>query len=207
METIQLFPTPVATDDWTKHAEVADALCSQFIQANQIKKQDFLTFSSPEAEYFKALILESTKQYAYSVGQTTGYIILDSSWFRIIEDPNYFVPNHHHPGCWSSGTFYFTEGQGDLVFVDARGSVDFEQKYVQDIHGNWHGNCTDYYHKPKQYQAIHFPAYVKHMVLPNQNTLRNRIALSWNITRTDDFGLIEKMNLPKNLVLALDNNR
>jgi hypothetical protein len=207
METLQLFSTPIATDDWSKHAHVADALCTQFVQANQIKKQDFLTFDSSEAEYFKALILESAKQYALSVGQTTGYLILDSCWFRIIEDPNYFVPNHHHPGCWCSGTFYFTEGQGDLVFMDARGSIDFEQVSIQDIHGNWHSNCTDYYHKPKKYQAVYFPAYVKHMVLPNQNAVRNRIALSWNIARTDDFGLIEKMKLPKELVLALDNDR
>jgi hypothetical protein len=207
METLQLFSTPIAIDDWTEHAQVADALCKQFIEANQIKKQDFLTFYSPEAEYFKSLILQSAKQYAHSVGQTTGYIVLESSWFRIIENPNYFVPNHHHPGCWSAGTFYFTEGQGDLVFMDARGSVDFGQQWVQDMHGNWHGNCTDYYYKPKKYHTVHFPSYLKHMVLPDQNVLRNRIALSWNIARTDDFSLIEKMKLPKDLVLALDNNR
>ena len=204
METKQLFTTPIATDDWSAHATVADALRDQFIEANKIKKQDFLSFTTPEAEYFKALILQSAKQYAYSVGLTTGYLILDASWFRIIDNPNYFVPNHHHPGCWSVGTFYFTEGQGDLVFMDARGSVDFEQKWIQDIYGNWHGNCTDYYHKPKQYQTVHFPAYVKHMVLPAQTEERNRIALSWNIGYASNFGIIEQMNLPENLVLALD---
>ena len=176
-----IFPTDIWIDDWSDMKETLGVLGFQLMEVNF----DPMKLTSPESRIFLRRILESSRDYARSVGYTDGYILFGRAWARAITEPIHFIPNHSHGGTWMVGTFYFTDGQGDICFIDPRGAQDFYRGTVVDYRGEEHGNCTDYYYSPQQLHAILFPAYLTHMVMP-QLTLkpeapRLRIAVSWNL--------------------------
>jgi hypothetical protein len=176
-----IFPTDVWVDDWSDLKDTISTLGHQLMQVNF----DPMKLTTLESRIFLRRLLESSREYAKSIGYTNGYILFGRAWARGMTEPTHFIPNHSHGGSWMVGTFYFTEGQGDICFIDPRGAQDFYRGKVTDYRGEEHGNCTDFYYTPQSLHAILFPAYLTHMVMPQlkteSTTSRLRIAISWNL--------------------------
>jgi hypothetical protein len=193
-----IFPTDIWIDDWSDIKETLAIMGYQLMQVNF----DPMKLDSSESRIFLRRILESSREYALSVGYTTGYIKFSRAWARVITEPSHFIPNHGHPGAWMVGTFYLTEGQGDICLVDPRGPQDFYRGTVTDYRGEQHGTCTDFYYSPQQLHAILFPAYLMHMVMPiNRLTTepRLRMAISWNL----EYEVEENLGWDSSLVIKI----
>jgi hypothetical protein len=175
-----LFSTDIWLDDWSDLEETVVELSYQLMK-NNMKPMEI---KSEEMQIFINRILNSAKEYARSVGYTDGYIVFNRAWARVMTEPSHFIPNQSHFGTWMVGTFYVTDGQGDICLVDPRGAQDFYRNTITDYRGEKHGNCNDYYYTPQKMHAIFFPGYLMHMVTPSQITdksSRVRLAISWNL--------------------------
>jgi hypothetical protein len=175
-----LFPTDLWIDDWSDLNDLVVALSYQLMKVNL----DPMQLDTTESRGFLRRILSSAREYAISVGYTEGYIVFNRAWARVMTEPSHFIPNHSHPGAWMVGTFYVTEGQGDICFIDPRGAQGFYKGKVTDYRGEEHGNCTDFYYTPQKLHAVLFPGYLMHMVMPINKIVdqdRLRLAISWNL--------------------------
>ena len=179
-----IFSTPIEEFNWNRSIEELDYIKSS------LKNQPIS--SSKE---FVSWVLECSANYAKSVGKANGYLVCMDIWQRTITNSYSYVPPHIHPSTWAIGCFYFEEGQGDLVLIDPRGYIsEWNWTEIADIDGNLHSSCTDYYYTPKKNTSVMFPGYIKHLVLPSNNT-RNRTVLSWNILFEDDLDVIKKFGI------------
>ena len=199
MSVKQLFTTPVGEYAWDKDPQIIHNLKQQIID----KKFNFPENLSPEMLEFTDWILTNTERYAYNIGKTKGYIVLKDMWYRTMTDQDSFVPPHYHPSVWCIGTFYFDDGQGDLVLLDPRGTHDWEFKEIYDTDGHPHSSCIDYYHTPKKNSCVMFPSYIKHLVLPSKKDNRSRTAISWNMIHNVEDGLLKFFNPPQHLYRKL----
>lgn len=199
MSVQHIFTTPIAEYSWDRNPDTLVKLKQQIVN----KSLNFPYNDSPEMLEFIDWILTKTEKYAYSVNKTQGYIGLKDMWHRTMTEKDSFVPPHYHPSVWCIGTFYFDDGQGDLVLLDPRGTHDWEFKEITDTDGHKHSSCTDYYYKPKANTCIMFPAYIKHLVLPNKSENRSRTAISWNILHNVEDTLIKFLNPPQHLYRKL----
>jgi hypothetical protein len=193
-----LFPTDIWIDDWADIETVIVEMSYQLMKVNL----DPMALTSNESQIFLRRILSSAREYAISVGYTDGYIVFNRAWARVISEPTHFIPNHCHPGAWMVGTFYVTEGGGDICFIDPRGSQDFYRGTVTDYRGEVHGNCTDFYYTPQKMHAVLFPGYLMHMVLPintNKDQQRLRLAISWNL----EYEKVAKVGWDESLVIKI----
>ena len=179
-----LFVTPIQEFEWNRSSTELETIETCIRKNNSIDDSKFMSW-----------VLECSAEYAKTVGKKNGYLICIDMWYRTIVNPQSYVPPHIHPSTWAVGSFYFEEGQGDLVLIDPRGYIsEWSWDEVPDIDGNLHSSCTDFYYRPKKNTCIFFPGYIKHLVLPS-NDSRQRTAISWNITFEEDIGIIEKFGI------------
>ena len=177
-----LFVTPIQEFEWNRSLSELETV------KTCIRKNN-----SREDSSFVSCLLECSAEYARSVGKQNGYLICKDIWYRTIVNPHSYVPPHIHPSTWAVGSFYFEDGQGDLVLIDPRGYIaEWAWTEMPDIDGNLHSSCTDYYYQPKKNTCIFFPGYVKQLVLPSNQT-RHRTAISWNILFEQDSNVIEQI--------------
>jgi hypothetical protein len=185
-----IFTTPIQEFKWNRSLSELETVKDWTRQKNQDSK-------------FVSWVLECAAEYAKSVGKNNGYLICIDIWYRTMIHSHSYVPPHIHPSAWAVGSFYFEDGQGDLVLIDPRGYIsEWEWTEVSDVDGNIHSSCTDYYYKPKKNTCIFFPAYIKHLVLPS-NDSRQRTAISWNILFDEDFSFIEKFGIKKHMWIKI----
>jgi len=198
MSIKQIFTTPIYEAEWSGDPSTISTLKKLVLNKNL----NFPYNNSKEIVEFTNWIIEHSKNFAYQVGKNKGYIGLKDMWYRTMSNSNSYVPPHTHPSVWCIGTFYFEDGQGDLVLIDPRGSHDWEYGTVKDNEGYNHGNCTDYYYTPKKNTFIMFPAYIKHLVLPAHEG-RTRTAISWNLLFETEGTLLKMLNPPEHLYTEL----
>jgi uncharacterized protein (TIGR02466 family) len=175
-----LFPTDIWIDDWSDLENLIVNLSYQLMDVDM----KIMELSTDESSIFVKRVLSTAREYAISIGYKSGYIVFNRAWVRVMTEPVHFVPNHSHPGTWMVGTFYVTEGGGDICFIDPRGAQGFYRETFTDYMGEVHGNVTDYYYTPQKLHAIFFPGYLTHMVMPINKTSeqpRLRMSISWNL--------------------------
>lgn len=179
-----IFATPIQEFEWTSSLTELEPV------KNCIRKS-----ISIEDSKFTSWVLECAVEYAKMVGKNNGYLVCKDIWHRTMVHPHSYVPPHIHPSTWAVGSFYFEDGQGDLVLIDPRGYInEWGWTAVSDIDGNLHSSCTDYYYQPKKNTGIFFPGYIKHLVLPSTDA-RQRTAISWNIIFEQDSDVVEQYGI------------
>lgn len=186
-----LFVSPISEYGWNRSTKPLEDIKNSIVHYSK-------------SEEFMSWILECAADYASNVNKTGGYLVCRDIWIRTMRNPYSYVPPHIHPNAWAVGSFYFEDGQGDLVLFDPRGYLNEQWQWteIKDIDGNMHSSCTDYYYNPKKNTCIMFPAYLKHMVLPSANQ-RKRTTISWNITFEDDLEIVESQGIEKNRCIKL----
>ena len=179
-----IFVTPIQEFEWNRSLPELETIKNSIRKNNPIHDSKFTSW-----------VLECAAEYAKSTGKKNGYLVCADIWYRTMLQSHNYVPPHIHPSTWAVGSFYFEDGQGDLVLIDPRGYIsEWSWTEVSDVDGNLHSSCTDYYYQPKKNTCIFFPGYIKHLVLPS-NSSRQRTAVSWNITFEEDFNIIEKFRI------------
>ena len=203
-----IFATPIAFCKWTHDPSVIERLRDVCMRAGEDGKTryfEFTDFPGEDAALFRKWILEKSRQYAIDIGRSSGYVVLQDAWVRVIRNPVNTVPMHHHSEAWCVGTFYFTSGGGDIMLADPRGYIgEFERGRVLDAENRPHGICNDFYYTPEENTAIIFPGYLRHMVHSSKDSNpRTRIALSWNVRFTDNDNFIHTFQLDSSRYMRL----
>jgi hypothetical protein len=179
-----LFVTPIQEFAWNRSLAELEGIETSIRKNKSIENSKFISW-----------VLECSAEYARTTGKKNGYLICKDIWYRTMVHPHSYVPPHIHPSSWAVGSFYFEDGQGDLVLIDPRGYIsEWSWTEVSDIDGNLHSSCTDYYYQPKKNTCIFFPGYIKHLVLPSNDT-RQRTAISWNIIFEQDCDVIKQYGI------------
>jgi len=191
-----IFTTPISINKWEQDTAVLEQFKQHVLSTRSIYL-DLFTQAIPGTEQIVSWTLDLSAEYASHAGLKGYYVVLQDMWVAVMKGLNTYKPLHHHNGTWGVGTMYFIDGMGDIMLVDPRGAHPFENKSRLDINGSPHTSCLDYYYTPQKYHAILFPAYLKHMVLPDSCSDRERVAISWNITVTNDVRRIEAFKIPK----------
>jgi hypothetical protein len=205
-----LFASPFAEYNWAHDPSVTDRLREQIVNLGPIGNQSSHYFDNlppnDDVNLVLSWLMEISKDYAHRAGRTSGFLILEHCFGRIITNQNYTIPLHFHYDAYCVGTMYLTEGNGDIVLVDPRGNIGaFEQDMqVKDMDGNSQSICTDYYHTPKKDTAIIFPGYIKHMVQNSKTDYqRVRIALSWDMRYAENLDKITALGVSKDYICQL----
>ena len=179
-----LFVTPIQEFEWNRSLSELKAVETCIKKNKPLEQSGFISW-----------VLECSAEYAKSVGKQNGYLVCMDIWHRTIVNSHSYVPPHIHPSTWAVGSFYFEDGQGDLVLIDPRGYInEWSWTEMSDVDGNLHSSCTDYYYQPKKNTCIIFPCYIKHLVLPSNQT-RHRTAISWNIIFEQDNNVIKQFGI------------
>jgi len=199
MQLQHLFTTPIVEIPWDEDTNILYRLKVSLENKNIC----FLQNDTAESIFFTKWIVQKSREYALALGNTQGVVGVRDIWYRTLKNQSGYVPPHSHPSTWCVGTFYFEEGQGDLVLIDPRGSIEFETAEHYDNEGNVHSNCLDFYYTPKPNTAIMFPAYLKHLVLPSKQTKRSRTAISWNTMYLQDTRFIDFIQPPEHTYESL----
>ena len=104
--------------------------------------------------------------------ETKPYIT--SMWLNV-HGQHGFNHVHVHSGAWYSGVYYLncTEKTGNITFLDPRPGAEnnFYHKHVEP---------SNHTIKPITGDLILFPAWLPHLVEPNQDT-ENRISVAFNV--------------------------
>jgi len=204
-----IFTTPISFHKWPHSTETTERIYNAAVNASSEGRtfyRDVTTTKNDDDDVvFRKWILETAQQHAWDVGYKQGVVVLRRAWMRVIRNPQNTVPLHYHPEAWCVGTFYFTDGGGDIMLVDPRGYIgEYEVGRVNDAEGKSHSVCNDYYYTPEKNTAIVFPGYLKHMVhSSSQNDERTRVAISWDIRLFLDDECIESCELEDDRYMRL----
>jgi uncharacterized protein (TIGR02466 family) len=135
-------------------------------------------YQTPKITELKNKILDSVKANA------SGYFpkffrfnpVLTRGWVNR-QRPGQSLALHDHGGTLLACSYYIksAENCGDLLMVDPRGGVNWEWIQEGNISGIKYNRI-----KPSEGKLVIFPAYVMHMVEPNQSQ-SVRISLATNV--------------------------
>lgn len=196
MDIQHIFTTPISINKWEQDTTTLEQFKQHVLDTRKLYV-DLFSQAISGTEQIASWILNLSAEYASHAGFKGYYVVLQDMWVAVMRGPDAYKPLHHHIGTWGVGTMYLVDGMGDIMLVDPRGAHPFEFKSRLDNNGSQHTNCPDYYYTPQKYHAILFPAYLKHMVLSNPSSNRERIAVSWNINTTQSMERIQALHIPE----------
>jgi len=183
MSIQNLFQTPVKTLSFSNYEEINKILGNSIHKG--FNKNFYENLNEEENIRTKDLFIKEAELFCKeTVGQTLDLSIA-KSWFSHHNKNNWNTP-HGHPLNFIVGVYYLktNDKAGDLLLLDPRGSVSFNQYYDTDSKCETVGGRCYFRIKPKVGNLILFPAYVVHSVEPNLSE-ETRISLALNFQYKD----------------------
>lgn len=170
-----LWETPVWEIETGFDREFNSGLLTELTQANGGPDFDVWANDGPHLKELRDLIGRQAAQFIepYYVGMSAN-VRLQRGWVNM-QQQGETHSIHDHGGIAVSAVYYVqTDGAGDLMLVDPRGSTGFGNV----IEGP-HRNRKHFRVKPVEGKLVLFPGYVLHYVEPNTSPLP-RISIATN---------------------------
>lgn len=178
-----LFSTPIKIISLSNYKEI-NTICKKSMNAG-FKKNFFENLNDEDIIKTVGLFIKETELYYNESTNQNVNVSITKSWFSHHNKYNWNTP-HGHSSAFIVGVYYVetNDDAGDLLLLDPRGTVKFNQLYDKDSKNETVGSRCYFKIKPKTGDLILFPAYIVHSVEPNLSD-KTRISLAMNFDYKD----------------------